>query len=48
MLHFQLWLEKMVGLMTGHPGYAAVSPGVILIDSIDKKKKDTQSTGQFP
>jgi glycosyltransferase involved in cell wall biosynthesis len=36
---FPLWLEKMVKYMSEHPGYAAISPAVILIDSAGKTKK---------
>lgn len=32
------WLEKLVNYIREHPEYAAVSPSVIIIDGVDKRK----------
>ena len=44
---FPLWLEKLVGFIRKHPEYAAVSPGVIIIDSVDKRKKIRRVPASF-
>jgi len=32
------WLEKLVSYLREHPEYAAISPSVIIIDGVDKRK----------
>jgi len=44
---FPIWLEKLVGFIRKHPEYAAVSPGVIIIDSVDKRKKIRRVPASF-
>lgn len=44
---FPMWLEKLVGFIRKHPEYAAVSPGVIIIDSVDKRKKIRRVPASF-
>ena len=41
------WLERLVGYIKEHPGYAAVSPSVIIIDGEDKRKKIRRVPADF-
>jgi glycosyltransferase involved in cell wall biosynthesis len=44
---FPMWLEKLVRFIRKHPEYAAVSPSVIIIDSVDKRKKIRRVPASF-
>lgn len=44
---FPIWLEKLVNYIKEHTEYAAVSPNVIIIDSVDKRKKIRRVPASF-
>ena len=44
---FPIWLEKLVNYIREHTEYAAVSPNVVIIDSVDKRKKIRRVPASF-